>query len=148
LTPNEMLRCFLWAQKLKHFKKVIGRGLYLGESVRVVYLALKLKDPFILNEWMRHILTKISYWKHRTFFYYIRYLLRHFFWSIFSELQIKGIKFQLKGKVSVTGNARKRTVVHSIGHASRSTINNKILHSFSLINTFTGVLGFQIWLIF
>jgi ribosomal protein S3 len=59
-------------------------------------------------------------------------------------LKVKGLKFKLKGKVSVSGNARTRSVVCQIGHVSHSTYDNKILHSFDLVKTFTGVLGLQI----
>ena len=37
------------------------------------------------------------------------------------------IKFQLKGKISVAGNARTRTVFHNVGFTSHTTFNNKIL---------------------
>jgi ribosomal protein S3 len=78
------------------------------------------------------------------FFHYLKYLFKYFFSSIFSELKVKGLKFKLKGKVSVAGNSRTRTVVYQVGHVSHSTYDNKILHSFDLVRTFTGVIGLQI----
>ena len=62
----------------------------------------------------------------------------------FKELAVKGVKFQLKGKVSVAGNARTRTVFHTIGFTSHGTFNNKILYKLNLIKTFTGVLGLKL----
>jgi ribosomal protein S3 len=78
------------------------------------------------------------------FFHYLKYLFKYFFLSVFSELKIKGLKFKLKGKVSVAGNARTRSVTYQIGSVSHATYNNKILHSLDLVRTFTGVIGLQI----
>jgi ribosomal protein S3 len=66
------------------------------------------------------------------------------FSSYFNDLKIKGIKFKLKGKISVAGNARTRKLLYSIGNTSHSTYDNRIAYDLSFINTFTGVLGFQI----
>ncbi len=148
LTYNEKAQCLIWAQKVKYFRKVLGPRLFLNESIQIIYLSLKLKDPFILSNWMVSTMGKISFWKYKTFLRYIKYLLRYFFWVIFKELKIKGVKFQLKGKISVAGNARTRTVFHNVGFTSHATYNNKILYKLNLVKTFTGVLGLKLWIVF
>jgi len=82
------------------------------------------------------------------FFHYLRYLFKYFFWEFFETLQLKGIKFRLKGKISVAGNARTRTITYGIGSTSFSTLDHKILHTLELVKTFTGVMGLQIWMVF
>lgn len=144
----EKMQCLLWAQKVKYFRKVLGPRLFLNESLQIIYLSLKLKDPFVLSNWMVSTMYKISFWKYKTFLRYIKYVLRYFFWVIFKELKMKGIKYQLKGKISVAGNARTRTTFHYVGFTSHSTFNNKILYTLSLIRTFTGVLGLKLWIVF
>jgi hypothetical protein len=148
LNFNEKSQCLMWAQKLKYFRKILGPKLFLTESLQIIYLSLKLKDPFLLSNWMVATMQKISFWKYKTFLRYLKYVLRYFFWITFKELNIKGIKFQLKGKVSVAGNARTRTVFHSVGFTSHATFHNKILYKLNLIKTFTGVLGFKLWIVF
>ncbi len=144
----EQSRCLLWSQKLQNFQKTIGNGFFLTESIQIIYIAIKIKDPYFLINWVREVFNKINFWKYKMFFHYLKYLFKYFFWSIFSELKIKGLKFKLKGKISVTGNARTRTVTYQIGHVSHSTYDNKILHAFDLVKTFTGVIGLQIWMVF
>jgi ribosomal protein S3 len=56
---------------------------------------------------------------------------------------MKGLKFQLKGKISVAGNARTRTLLQTTGSTSHATYNNKILYTLNLVRTFTGVMGFK-----
>jgi ribosomal protein S3 len=94
------------------------------------------------------MLRKVSFWKYKLFFRYLKYVLRYFFWAIFSDLGLKGVKFQLKGKVSVAGNARTRTVVQHIGTTSYSTFENRVTFSKDIVRTFTGVLGFKVWIFF
>jgi ribosomal protein S3 len=59
-------------------------------------------------------------------------------------LGVKGIKFRLKGKISVAGNARTRTLLQRTGVTGHATFNNKVLHDLVLIRTFTGVLGLKV----
>jgi len=144
----EKSQCILWARKVKYFRKVLGPRLFLNESLQIIYLSLKLKDPFFLSNWMVATMQKIDFYKYKTFLRYLKYVLRYFFWVIFKELNIKGIKFQLKGKISVAGNARTRTARHSVGATGHATFNNKILYKLNLIRTFTGVLGLKLWISF
>lgn len=148
LSFEERAHCLLWAQKLKNFKKILGPNLYLTESLEIIYISLKLKDSVFLLNWMLNTMQKISFWKYRLFFRYLKYILRYFFSSVFRDLAIKGLKFQLKGKISVAGNARTRTILQTIGQTSHSTYNNKVLYELGLVRTFTGVLGLKVWIFF
>lgn len=148
LNFSEKSQCILWARKVKYFRKVLGPRLFLNESLQIIYLSLKLKDPFFLSNWIVATMQKIDFYKYKTFLRYLKYVLRYFFWVIFKELNIKGVKFQLKGKISVAGNARTRTARHSVGATGHATFNNKILYKLNLIRTFTGVLGLKLWISF
>ena len=70
--------------------------------------------------------------------------MKNYYLYIFSTLNIKGFKMKLKGKISVAGNSRKRAILYRIGKTSYSEVNLKVLHEFTTINTFTGVMGFQV----
>ena len=148
LNFSEKAQCLLWSQKVKYFRKVLGPRLFLNESLQILFLALKLKDPFFLSNWMVSTMYKISFWKYKMFLRYLKYVLRYFFWVIFKDLNIKGVKFQLKGKISVAGNARTRTVFHNVGFTSHTTFNNKILYHLNLVRSFTGVMGLKLWIVF
>ena len=148
LTFDEKLTCLLWAQKLKNFRQILCPRLFLSESLEIIFIALKLKDPYLLSNWIINMFQKISFWKFKLFFRYLRYIFRYFFFTLFSELSIKGIKFQLKGKISVAGNARTRTIRQIIGKAGYSTFRNKVVYDLNLVKTFTGVQGLKIWIFF
>ena len=148
LTFEERAQCLVWSYRVKEFKKKLGTALFLNESLQVIYMSLKLKDPYLLSNWLTKLFQKISFWKFRTLMRYIKYSLRHFFLAKFSELNMKGVKMQLSGKISVAGNARTRTVRHKTGQTGNSTLNNKTLTILSCIPSFTGVQGFKIWFTF
>jgi hypothetical protein len=148
LSVTEQTTCLLWAQKTKSFKKTIGNGIFILEAIQIFYIAFKLRDPYFLITWMTSTLQKISFWKFKFFFFFIKYIFKYFFWSHFKILKIKGIKIKISGKISVAGNARTRTIVTKIGNVGYSTFSNKILSSFDLVRSFTGVMGLRIWIIF
>lgn len=70
--------------------------------------------------------------------------MNNYFVHIFDDLGAKGLKIRLKGKISVAGNSRKRTILYRVGKTSHSEVSLRVLQDMRTINTFTGVLGFQI----
>ena len=74
-------------------------------------------------------------------------MLSHFIF-LFKELKIKGLKIKLKGKISAAGNSRKRSIIYRVGKTSNSELNLKVDFTESTINTFTGVMGFRVWLFY
>jgi hypothetical protein len=49
LTYVEKTMCLNWAQRLKVFRKMLGPRLFLAESLEIIYLSFKLRDPFLLS---------------------------------------------------------------------------------------------------
>jgi hypothetical protein len=148
LSYKEKAQCFNWSLKVKVFRKMLGPRLFLAESLEILYLAFKLKDPFFLSNWLLNMMKKISFWKYRLFFRYLKYSLRYFFVPIFKDLNVKGIKFRLKGKISVAGNARTRTILQRTGVTGHSSFKNKVVQELSLVKSFTGVMGLKVWIFF
>jgi ribosomal protein S3 len=107
-------------------------------------MALRYKDPTFLSNWIKGMLYRMSFWKYRLLFRYIKHCMRYLFFDHFQELDFKGLKLTLNGKISVAGNARTRTLFYAIGETSHSTTNNRILSHFTTINSFTGVMGFRL----
>ncbi len=148
LSFTDIARCNMWSIRINSFQKLLGPKIFLNESLRIMHIALRFKDPTFFANWIKGMLNRMSFWKYRLLFRYIKFAMRYLFWLYFSELQFKGLKIKLKGKISVAGNARTRTLVYRIGETGYSKIDNRVLCDSSIINTFTGVLGFKIWFFF
>ena len=148
LSFHENAQLNLWTQRVKGFQRLIGPKVSLRESLAVTYLSLKLKDPTLFSNWMSRTIHKVSFWKYRAFFRYLKFLFHNLFLPSFTSLGMKGVKLKLKGKVSVAGNARTRAIYYRIGSTSQSTFRNKTLYNLNFFYTFTGILGLQIWYYF
>jgi ribosomal protein S3 len=57
---------------------------------------------------------------------------------------ILGLKIRLTGKLSVTGNARTRSIYFQIGLTNKSNLKTQVDYSFASINTDTGCLGLSV----
>lgn len=55
------------------------------------------------------MMRRLSFWKYKIIFRFLKYILRYVFEPNFALMGLRGVKFQLKGKISVAGNARTRT---------------------------------------
>lgn len=148
LTLLDHIQCKMWEWRVASFQRVLGPKIFINESLRIILLALKYKDPTFLINWIKAMLYRMSFWKYRTLFRYLKFVIRDLFEPNFEKFGLRGFKLKLKGKISVAGNARTRVLRMKIGRTSHSKKNNKVTHSFTLINSFTGVMGFNIWIFF
>lgn len=148
LSFTDLARARLWAIRTGGFQRLLGHRIFINESLQILQLSVRTKDPTFLANWIKGMLGRMGFWKYRIFFRFLKYVFRYLFWPVFPEFNFKGLKLRLKGKVSVAGNARTRAIAYRIGETSNATYDNKVLHDYSIINTFTGVLGFQIWMYF
>lgn len=144
LSYNDLSRCYLWYNRVVGFQKLLGHRIFLYESLKIIHLALRFRDPMFLVNWIKIMLYRMSFWKYRLLFRYVKYVLQNLFYLYFTEFNFKGFKLLLKGKISVAGNARTRKLVFLIGETSHSKINNRILSHSTKIHSFTGVMGFKI----
>lgn len=144
LTYSDLARCYMWFGRVNPYQRILGHRIFVHESLRIFHLALRFKDPTFLSNWIKTMLYRMSFWKYRVLFRYIKYVLRNLFWAHFDELDFKGIKLTLRGKISVAGNARTRTLTFSVGKTSHSEMNNRVLSDFTNIHSFTGVMGFRL----
>ena len=107
-----------------------------------------LKDPTIFSNWLIRLFNKTNFWKHKIIIKYIWYLIYYIFQYYFKSFNIYGIKIKFKGKISAGGNSRTKKIIIKYGLTNSSSIKYKNAYDFNLIYTFTGVIGYQIWLFF
>lgn len=143
LTYQDLARCRMWECRIDGFQRMLGPKLFLRESLRIFHLAINYKDPTFLLNWMKAMLYRMDFFKYRLLFRYFKFVMRYLFWAYFPELNFKGLKLRLKGKISVAGNARTRKLVYAIGETSHATVNNRVISDFTTVNSFTGVMGFR-----
>ena len=145
LTPKDHSQCYIWGLRSSGFKNLLGHRIFISEAIMIVAASFRLKDPTLLSNWICGMLTRMSFWKYRVLFRYLKFLVQHLFRFSFSDFQFKGLKLRLKGKISVGGNSRSRVLFYRIGDTSHSKADNKIAYHLNYVYTFTGVMGLKIW---
>ena len=144
LTFEDRARCALWNNRVTGFQRIVGHRIFVYEALSIVAISIRLKDPTFLANWIRGMLKRLSFWRYRLIFRYLKFMLRYIFQPNFHLFDFRGVKLSLKGKISVAGNARTRTLFMRFGDTSHSKMDNKVAYDLSLVNTFTGVLGFKL----
>ena len=145
---NYIVRYKIWINRMKSYERRLGHKFFFEEALHIMHISFKLKDSSLFSTWLKAIILRISFWKTRVIFRFLRYLFLIYFQHTFNELKIKGLKIKLKGKISVAGNSRKRTILYKIGQTSHSSLDLRISHTKTTVTTFTGVMGFQVWLFY
>lgn len=145
---EDVLRYKFWLPRMAYYERKLGHRFFLEEAIHILHLGFYLRDSDIIASWLRSMIMRISFWKTRSIFRFLKYLLNNYFVFAFKSLGMKGLKIKLKGKISAAGNSRKRTILYRVGSTSHSTVDARVLHEFKTINTFTGVMGFQVWLFY
>ena len=71
------------------------------------------------------------------------------FFPVFRRIfLVRGFKLDVRGKVSVAGNSKKRHYLIKYGELSFSKKNNKISYAQNIVRTPTGVLGLEFVLVY
>jgi hypothetical protein len=148
IDKSYMVRYKRWLPRMNFYERRLGHKFFLEESLHIMHISFILRDPKVIASWLKAIILRISFWKTRSIFRFLKYLFHNYFTYVFEDIRIKGLKIRLKGKISSAGNSRKRTILYRVGRTSHSEVNLRVVKDFSLINTFTGVMGFQVYLFY
>ena len=137
-----------WIPRLGSYERKLGHRFFLEEAIHIMHLSFRLHDATLMSSWLKAIIKRISFWKTRSIFRFLKYLFNNYVRHYLGYMGIKGLKIRLKGKISAAGNSRKRNILFRSGVSSYSAVNLKCVSDFSTIGTFTGVMGFQVWLFY
>lgn len=148
IDKSAIVRYKRWLPRMNFYERRLGHKFFLEEALHIMHISFVLRDPKIIASWLKAIILRISFWKTRSIFRFLKYLFHNYFTYVFEDIKIKGLKIRLKGKISSAGNSRKRTILYRVGRTSHSEVNLRVVKDFSLINTFTGVMGFQVYLFY
>lgn len=129
----------------RYFKKSFGVS---KQIIGILYYSFLLKDSSIFVNFFKKILEKANIKLHKKIFLGLKKLIKDLFKPIFNHLGLLGLFFNIKGKIGVSGNAKKRRYFFFFGKHSITTRTIRIDHKFVSVWTFTGALGFTFYLFF
>lgn len=109
---------------------------------------MKIKDSNFFLKWFCYRIELLFFKLHKNVPYLINIIFKNFYTRLFPQTNIKGMFFSLRGKISVTGDAKKRHVYVKYGKHSSTSKSLKISLAKSQIKTKTGVMGVNFNLFF
>jgi hypothetical protein len=129
------------SKKLKKYYNFAGDSKFFKEFIEIVWLSFLLKDSKFFLNWLKNLMEKINLKNHKKFLNLLKLVLTRYYNFFFLNSNVLGIFFDIRGKLGVTGNAKKRHMKITTGTYSSTKKKNKISFSQSVIRTSTGVLG-------
>lgn len=133
----------------KFYFKYFKRNLKVSKRlIGILYYSLLLKDASIFTNFFGGLLEKLNVKLHKKLFLGLKKLLKDVFRPIFAFIGVVGLFFNIKGKIGVSGSAKKRRYFFSYGEHSLTSRAIKIDSKLTSVWTFTGVLGFSFLIFF
>jgi hypothetical protein len=115
---------------IKYFKRNLKTS---KQIIGIIYYTLLLKDSRMFVNFFKKILEKINIKLHKKLFLGLKKLLKDVFKPIFVFLGVLGVFFNIKGKIGVSGSAKKRRYFFYFGKHSITTRNIKMDLNFTPI---------------
>ncbi len=116
--------------------------------IKVIIITLLSKDSTLFVNWLKFFLEILYYKNHKKFFVLLKYVYFFFFKYLKFFFKIKGLKFNVKGKISLGGNSKKKKQSFLLGNFSLTNKSTFINFNKTHVNTLSGVLGIFFFIFF
>lgn len=124
------------------------KSFHASEMLEIIWYSFEFKDLNILSNWIIKTLNLINLKNHKKFLNLFQSILIEYSNVYLSFLNINGFFFKIKGKIGLTGNAKKKQLKFKIGKLNLSDRSTKTLCEKGVSKTNYGVLGFVMILSF
>jgi hypothetical protein len=84
---------------------------------------------------------RIPFKRHKKLLSVLKFIITTYSIELLQSNNVKGFFFDIRGKVGVSGNAKKRHFSFYSGKYSKTTKSSKFDYQHNIIRTFTGALG-------
>lgn len=134
-----------WASNVYKFDRRFGYKVPLFNFCLVLYHAFKNKDLELLATLIEFNLSRLKLWQHRSFFKFIMFLVESYVSTMFKNFKITGFQFEVKGKISLGGNSRKKKLSLRLRNTFKSNMKVRSKYKFKPLKTVSGALGVKMW---
>ncbi len=132
--------------KNRSIQSRIGRGFFLHEMLDILYTSFFYKDLNFLIKWFVKTMNRISFLNHKKFISSFKQIILNNSDFFIKNNNIDGFFFDIRGKLGVTGDAKKRHFSFYVGDFSKTTKKYKFDYQFDIVRTYTGALGITMYL--
>lgn len=125
----------------KNYQPKYMKGFYICDFIEILWYSFFLKDLTLINDWFCKFFEATHFRFHRKFILFLQNFMNKHSHIFINVLKIKGFFFDIRGKVGVAGNSKKRHYFFRFGELNKSTKSRKINFNQSVIRTPSGALG-------
>lgn len=137
-TQRELINIFA---KHRSYQSKVGRGFFFFEMLEILLISFLYKDVNLLIDWFVKTMERIQFRSHKKFISTFKFILVNYQDLFVYSNSVRGFFFDIRGKVGVAGNAKKRHFSFNVGKFSKTTKASKIEYQQQIVRTFTGALG-------
>jgi hypothetical protein len=114
----------------------------------LIFTVFKTKDISLLTSWLHGRMIRMPLFSHNRFLSFVCYFFKLAYFLYGTAFGVQGVHVRVAGKISVTGNSRKRTLIFRVGKTGANNLQIKASSDFYLVRTGTGCLGLTASLFF
>lgn len=137
---------FHLSKKVKYLRFLNEINLKGKSFLNLLLVFLHNKDVVLFKNALKSILENLHFKTHRKFLYNLKIIFKSLVPIFYSRFKCLGLYIQVKGKIGVGGNSKKRKFVFKLGSFSFTKKNQKLSYAKDSIRTYSGVLGIRIFL--
>ena len=138
-----------WLKKLffrtRFFQTTVSKHLYVNEFYEILFISFLSRDIRLLGFWFKRLMELLHISKHKKMCRVFKQTLKNNP-LFFKKTKTLGFSFDIRGKLGVTGNAKKRHYYFSEGTLSFTSKNHGLMMFQTTVRTYTGVLGITMFL--
>jgi len=137
---------YMLLKKVRYLKFLNDVNLKSKAFLNLLLVVLYTKDAMLLKNAIKSILENLHFKTHRKFLYNLKIILKSLSYIFYSKFKCLGLSIRVKGKIGVGGNSKKRKFLYKFGSFSFTKKNQKLSYAKDSIRTYSGVLGFEVYL--
>lgn len=126
----------------RNYNNKFSKFFHITEMIEIIWYSFEFKDLNILSNWLIKMLGFINLKNHKKFLTLLQSLVLDYSTIYTDFLKIKGFFFKIKGKIGLSGNAKKKQIKFRTGKIYLSDKSTKIICEKNVSKTDYGVLGF------
>lgn len=127
--------------KIRKYARKIRNSKFLINLYKIMWISLKIKDSSFFLKWFNDRVELLFFRFHKNLPYLINIVIKQFSHKLFTETNTKGIIFTFRGKISSTGDSKKKHVTVKHGKHSNTTKSLMVSLARSQVKTRNGVMG-------
>lgn len=136
----------MFANRNKNYVHSLGKHIYIFEMCEILWLSLYRRDLTLFATWLKRMMERTPFKKHKMLIRLVHKTLMANYTVLFKRSGVYGFSLDVRGKLGVTGNAKKRHIMFTIGRVSLTTKKYPLHFHQHTVRTDTGVLGVTYYL--